>query len=347
MRRLLASSVFVLLAACAAAPQDPPALTTQVATLAATPAAGSSSLEAQRFIAADGTVLPLRSWLPEGAPKAVVLALHGFNDYSNGFAIPAWDWAAEGIATYAYDQRGFGAAPQRGQWAGTAALAEDATVAARLLRQRHPGVPLYLLGESMGGAVSIVAMTSAERPPVDGLILVAPAVWGKQTMPWWQRAGLWIASVVPPMHVSPKSVSIVRQASDNIPMLRAYSADPMVIKETRTDAVVGLTDLMTQALDAARRLDAPTLVLYGEKDEIVPRGPVAQMVAALPPEARTRQRVALYRNGWHMLLRDLDGARVGRDVAAWMTSRSAPLPSGADKDARYALTGIPATIAAR
>ena len=40
------------------------------------------------FVAADGQVLPLRKWLPKGAVKAVILALHGFNDYSNAFEGP-------------------------------------------------------------------------------------------------------------------------------------------------------------------------------------------------------------------------------------------------------------------
>src|ERR687898_2348389 len=57
---------------------------------------------------ADGTLLPLRSWLPVGKPKAVILGLHGMNDYSKSFAIPAERWRRDGIATYAYDQRGFG-----------------------------------------------------------------------------------------------------------------------------------------------------------------------------------------------------------------------------------------------
>jgi pimeloyl-ACP methyl ester carboxylesterase len=66
------------------------------------------------FVAADGQVLPLRKWLPDGGAKAVILALHGFNDYSNAFEGPGEAWAKRGIATYAYDQRGFGAAPERG-----------------------------------------------------------------------------------------------------------------------------------------------------------------------------------------------------------------------------------------
>ncbi|HEX3417540.1 MAG TPA: alpha/beta hydrolase, partial [Stellaceae bacterium] len=81
------------------------------------------------FVTGDGQVLPLRKWLPDGAVKAVILALHGFNDYSNAFDGPADAWAKRGIATYAYDQRGFGAAPERGFWPGRAALAADAVTA--------------------------------------------------------------------------------------------------------------------------------------------------------------------------------------------------------------------------
>jgi acylglycerol lipase len=74
---------------------------------------------AESFVAADGQVLPLRRWLPPGGNgagqvKAVILALHGFNDYNNAFEGPGEAWAKRGIATYAYDQRGFGAAPERG-----------------------------------------------------------------------------------------------------------------------------------------------------------------------------------------------------------------------------------------
>ena len=81
--------------------------------------------------AADGQVLPLRKWLPDGAVKAVILALHGFNDYSNAFEGPGEVWAHRGIATYAYDQRGFGGAPGRGLWPGRAALAARLAVSCR------------------------------------------------------------------------------------------------------------------------------------------------------------------------------------------------------------------------
>src|SRR5690606_10037173 len=68
------------------------------------------ALADRALIAAAGFELPLRRWLPEaGGPQAVVLALHGYNDYSNAFDGAGRSLAARGIAVYAYDQRGFGA----------------------------------------------------------------------------------------------------------------------------------------------------------------------------------------------------------------------------------------------
>ena len=75
------------------------------------------------FTARDGMVLPLRHWGPLDHPRAVIVALHGMSDYSNAFALPGATRAAQGILTLAYDQRGFGAAPGSGLWAGAAMLA--------------------------------------------------------------------------------------------------------------------------------------------------------------------------------------------------------------------------------
>jgi acylglycerol lipase len=303
-----------------------------------------AELAGDRFVTDDGTALPLRAWVPDEAPRAVVLALHGFNDYSNAFAAPGPVFARHGMLTYAYDQRGFGAGPKHGRWAGQDKMVSDAVTAARLLRRRHPDLPLYMMGESMGGAVAILAASGAGTAPgtpadVDGVILVAPAVWGRQTMNVFQRAGLWLADLMPSLHVSGRDLPITVMPSDNLAMLRAFNADPLVIKETRADAVAGLVDLMSAALDAAPRFTAPALILYGEKDEIVPRPPVARMIANLPPAAAARQRVALYPKGYHMLMRDLSRGVVINDAIAWIEDRTTALPSGFDRTARTALAG--------
>jgi acylglycerol lipase len=313
----------------------------------AAPQGETPRLAEHELVTADGAHLPLRVWLPKGDIKAVILALHGFNDYSNAFTEPATSLARRGIATYAYDQRGFGEAPLHGRWVGRWQLAEDLATASRLVRARHPGVPLYLLGESMGGAVVTVAMsgeTGTPRPVADGVILVAPAVWARQTMGLVERSALWAAvRLMPGVTVTGRGIVHVRP-SDNTEMLRAFAKDPLVIKATRVDTIYGLVDLMDAALASGPRLDVPLLYLYGERDQIVPRRPTEQMIAHLPAAARSGQRVALYANGYHMLLRDLGAAVVVGDIAAWVAERLAPLPSGADK---YAAAAFGAAMVAR
>lgn len=295
------------------------------------PAIAEPRIADDAIVMADGVRLPLRAWRPkEGAPKAVVVALHGFNDYGNFFDAPGKFLAERGIAAYAYDQRGFGAAPQAGVWAGMPAMRDDARTAARLIRARHPGLPLYLLGESMGAAVLMTAATSNDPPAANGYILSAPAVWARTTMPWYQRAVLWLGvHTIPWVTVTGRGLNIV--PSDNIEMLRALGRDPLVIKETRIDAIYGLTNLMDAALESSSRFDARALILYGEKDEIIPKRPTYLMLTRLPPSATERRKVAIYGTGYHMLLRDLKAEIPLKDIAAWIADPVATLPSGADK----------------
>lgn len=297
----------------------------------------SPYLSSDAVILDDGARLPMRAWLPIGKPRAVILALHGFNDYSNAFAGPGEKLSRHGIATFAYDQRGFGRAPGRGRWPGAFRLDADLAGVSRLLRQRYPGVPLYILGESMGGAVVITAVAGtagAPKPVCDGIVLVAPAVWGRATMNVVERVGLWTGNALfPGLTLTGRGLNIT--PSDNGPMLHALAADPLVIKETRVDTIKGLVDLMDLALASASRLKGvPMMLLYGQHDEIVPHTPTRLFITRLPAPQRADSRIALYEHGYHMLLRDRDAQAVIDDLATWLDDHRADLPSGADRRAR-------------
>jgi len=286
------------------------------------------------FIAGDGMRLPMRSWLPEGKPAAVVLAIHGFNDYSKAFdKVPGAPGvgpylSAQGVAVYAYDQRGFGATSNRGIWPGRDALVNDFTAVTRTLKSQYPDVPLYVIGESMGGAGGMAALAQDPHRPVKGAILASPAVWARSTMPVFYRVALWFGAHFLPQ-AKPTGEGLGRMASDNIDMLRANGRDPQFIKATRIDAVYGLTDLMDEALVVSGKIHVPVLYLYGEHDEIIPAGPAHKAMTVMKASNKMT-RTAIYPNGWHMIMRDHEAPVVLGDVAAFIADPRAALPSGAD-----------------
>lgn len=287
----------------------------------------------------DGQTLSLESWFPTDAagqpvrPKAAIVALHGFDDYAQEFIEPGTFWAEHGIATFAYDQRGFGHSANPGRWPGSDTLKQDLRTAIRLVRARLPGVPVYALGCSMGGAVVLATLADGGADLPDGAILAPPAVWARETQPLLNRAVLWAGvRLVPGESFTGKGLGV--QASDNIPMLRKLGRDPLYIHATRTDAIYGLVNQMDQGLAAAPHVTQPLLVLYGAKDQIIPKTPIADLMARLPRTADGTQRLAYYANGWHLILRDLDAKTVDADVVAWIDDHHAPLPSGADQAAR-------------
>jgi alpha-beta hydrolase superfamily lysophospholipase len=271
---------------------------------------------------ADQASLPRRTWVPEEPPRAVILAVHGFNDYSNAFT-EFGEFAAEhGIAVHAYDQRGFGANPAAGRWPGTRALIEDLELERARMAELHPDRPVYILGESMGAAVVIAAVTSGAELDAAGFILTAPAVWGGDQLNPLYRATLWVVSrLAPGLKLSGRSLGVM--ASDNIDALRALSVDPLFIKETRVDAIAGLVQLMDTAYAAADAFPGPVLVVVGEHDEIVPPGAQTAMIERLRATPCVQ---VVYPDGWHLLLRDLQRKVVWQDILAWIDGQ--PLPSG-------------------
>ncbi|RZJ95677.1 MAG: alpha/beta fold hydrolase, partial [Brevundimonas sp.] len=262
-------------------------------------------------------------------PTAVVVALHGMNDHDASFRLAGPWWAEHGVETYAYDQRGFGQAPGRGVWAGQDRMVEDVRQAVALVRGARPGVPVVVIGESMGGSVAVAAFASDRPPAADRVILLAPGVWGWSSQPLANRAALWLAArAMGDLALEPPEfVARLIRASSNTAELVRNGRDPDSILATRFDAVSGLVDLMETASRHLGDIRTPALLMYGANDQVVEKGPMklALQRAGSPPNLRT----AYYDKGWHLLNRDLDAETVYRDVLAYLADPAAPLPSGA------------------
>jgi len=290
------------------------------------PEVAQPTISGHIFTSFDNTELPLRVWLPPHKPTGVIIALHGFNDYSKFMKDSALFFNNYQLAVYAYDQRGFGETSTRGRWSGWQALTEDLATFTALIKEIYPETPVYLLGDSMGGAVTILTMASEDAPEVDGLILVAPAVWARSEMPVYQRFLLSLAAhTIPWKKVTGGSLKIT--PSDNIEMLRELGKDPLVLKETRIDVLYGLSNLMDKAYDSAEQLTGRLLLLYGEKDEIIPRQPVLSFYQRLPIQSQGQQQMILYEDGYHMLLRDLQAEAVLYDIVEWINYPANPVLS--------------------
>jgi len=284
-------------------------------------------LEDHDFVSFDGARVALTHWdVPNGEPWAVIVGLHGMNDYANAFHLAAPWWASQGIATWAYDQRGFGRSPHRGVWAGDRILTEDLRTVTALVRARYPHAIIAVAAESMGGAVAIEAFASDRPPDADRLVLISPAVWGWSSQPLPYRVALWFTAHTMGSKVfePPEFVTRHIRASDNIDELRAMGRDPLMLWGARSDALYGLVNTMQHAWSETGRLKGPVLYLIGAHDQIIPTHPSVQAAARLPPGART----GFYANGWHLLLRDHQAPKVWTDVAAFVRDPAAPLPSG-------------------
>ncbi len=283
------------------------------------------------FITHDGAELGLTVWQAENLaipePDYVVIGVHGMNDYANAFHMAAPYWAARGVTTYAYDQRGFGRSPNKGFWPDEELMREDLRTAVRAARARHPEAVITVVAVSMGGAVAMTAFGSDRPPEADRLIVSGPGLrgWGALN-PLYRFSLLAAAYTNPGWRVVPPAGLVRIEPSDNIEMLRRTWSDPNMTYETRIDQVYGVVSLMENAHLAAAglSLNVPTLVSYGQRDIVIPENGMRRTARFLPPHVRT----VYYPNGYHMLLRDLQSEVVHADYLAFMINPEGQLPSG-------------------
>lgn len=292
------------------------------------PAETTPVLDDTALTARDGARLPVHRWLTDAADqKAVIVAIHGFAQYGGVFRYPGPALAERGISVYAVDLRGNGAAPEMGVWPEHELLIEDAQALVAEVQKAHPGTPVYVLGYSMGAALTLDAMTRPGSPPVNGLILTAPGLRSWQTLSPLERSAFWLAA-----HTAPwkelDSWALTPVVTDNQAFMTENMEDPLVQGDIRIDVFYGVVRFMDRAWSSLDRLNMPTLTLYGDKDLVIPCDLVERFNTELAAQERPGRVYAQYPNGYHLLLWDMEADKVLDDIASWIETPDAPLPSG-------------------
>lgn len=271
--------------------------------------------------ARDGTSLLVRHWpVAVGEPWASMVLVHGLAEHSGRYEHVGAQLAAAGIETYAYDQRGFGGSggdrASVDRWSQHHDDLEERLAAVRSLA---PNRPLVLYGHSLGGLIALGYVLDGRARP-DLLVLSAPAIGAR--IPLWQR--LLVGSL---RRVAPGMMLSNRLDTNDLstdPDVRAkYVSDPLNQHKSTVrfaHAAFGEQRRVAASLD---RLSIPTFVVHGGADRLVPTETSA------PLEGRSGVTRKVYPGVVHELHNEPDGAKVIKDIVAWIRERVSRMHSPA------------------
>lgn len=254
-----------------------------------------------------------RSWRPDTTPRGVLVNLHGLGDHSGLYPTLVEHFVPRGWVLHAPDLRGNGRSPgRRGHVGAWAEYREDLRRFLELVRREEPGLPLFLLGNSLGGL--IVLEYALHHPDgLRGVIAIAPPLGSLGIPAPLLLAGRVLSRVWPGFTL------------DTGLDLSGLSRDPSAVETVLADPLFhrrGSARLSTEVEAAAERVRAgaarfplPVLVLHGSDDRMVfPDGSRA-FVAAVGHRDKTFRE---YPGGYHVLLADLDREQVLGDLQQWM-----------------------------
>jgi alpha-beta hydrolase superfamily lysophospholipase len=275
------------------------------------------------LVTADGVTLAVRDWpLPVGVPRrGAALLIHGLGEHAGRYDHVAATLGALGVATRAYDQRGFGrSGGARGAIPHPEALLDDARLVYDALaadaRAAGDGAPPLLIGHSMGGAVAARAATGGWIAP-SGLVLSSPAL--RTRMSALDRmaaaAGLRLAPDLAVPHRLP-----LERISRDPAVVAAVRADPLCHDRITPRLARFIDEAGAHAIRDAARLRVPTLLLVAGDDRLVDPAGAHAFAAAMPAGLCTvRDLPGHYHEVFHE--REPERGRVLDALAAWVADR--------------------------
>ena len=268
----------------------------------------------ESLVAPDGARLWTRRWEPDGRVRASLVLLHGLGEHAGRYDHVARRLTGAGYAVFAFDLRGHGrSSGRRGDTRFSPTLGD---VVRRLdgAGARHPDVPRFLYGHSLGALIALTALLRL-RPPLCGAVLSAPPLRSALRE---QRLKVRLARMLGPLFPS----LTVRAGLDPTALSRdanvvaAYVADPLV--HDRASLGFACDSLAaTDAAATATRLDVPLLIVHGSADRIAFVDGSRALAARLAGDVTLREYPGLL----HEPHNEPERAQVLADVLGWLDAR--------------------------
>jgi alpha-beta hydrolase superfamily lysophospholipase len=230
--------------------------------------------------ARDGTRLFTHHW-PHPAPVAAIVVVHGLGEHLGRYEHIGPQFVARGYDVRGTDTRGYGASEGPRAWTDSFDtllddIADDMGTATEL------GVPVILLGHSLGGLEALIYATSTGRPLPDLLVLSAPAIHNSLPSAQVIMARI-LARIVPRMTL--KNPVDPTQLSSDQSVGERYVADPLVVQKSSFGFGTAVFSAFDRVPAAMAALSIPTLVTHGGLDRIVAPS-VSEPLGDLPPVDR-------------------------------------------------------------
>ena len=270
--------------------------------------------------AGDGEALP--------AEKGIVIGVHGLSGAASDFWPFGQRAEAAGWKVYAYELRGQGNDPDpasRGDIRSRWQWVDDLASFTLAVRRRHPGVPIFWYGESLGAL--IILQTATQRPDLvkhlDGVILSCPVVDLRIRLAPLREALIKTAMRLLPWFKVPieklggmKADEIFITAGATVGGNRLTT--PHYVPAFSLRLFRQISQLIEASGQAARKWRLPLLVLYTPNDVLTSREQVEAFFAKVPVADKTK---LFHPDCYHLLLHDVDREKVLKETMAWLEAR--------------------------
>src|SRR5512136_2894141 len=189
----------------------------------------------------DGLRLLGLQWKPAGKARGVVCLVHGIGEHVGRYAHVAAAMNDAGYAMLGFDQRGHGRSEgPRGFTPSFDTFLDDLDVQLDEARRRHPGQPVFLYGQSMGGNL-VLYYSLRRKPSLAGVVASSPQIRLAFTPPAWKTTlGRWMLKLWPTMVMA--NGLDVKNLSHDAAVVRAYTTDPLVHDRVTPPLGIGMID---------------------------------------------------------------------------------------------------------